>query len=243
MQPPTKPNEIPYGNNGSHRSRHSTNEGASIGHIAASISDTNAEGRPQNPYNALFDTQRVYANIPRAAVTHPPTLSHRETSNLSGTTVDSSPSDYTESGTNYAEKMRRVKKVMEQCEAVGWPFRKKLILSNLNLRFEDVPVERICSDKLGPSMQKLSLVGNHFLCAVPDPLVVKLVGLRTLDLSKCNLRNLPEIWDLPLLKKLNLGRNKLSDFPNEVSLKRCKLDKFEDLHQYLSVIIHRLACI
>lgn len=153
-------------------------------------------------------------------VSHPTAISHRETSNISGvsaTTVDSSPSEFTETGPAYAQKMRRVKKVMDQCEAVGWPFRKKLVLSNLNLRYEDVPVERICADKLGPSLTKLSLVGNHFLHAVPDPLVVKLVGLKSLDLSKCNLRGLPEIWDLPLLKKLNLARNKLTEFPNEVS--------------------------
>ena len=109
-------------------------------------------------------------------------------------------------------KARILKRLLEQCEAVAWPFKKKLVLSNMYLAFEDIPTERICSEKIRPLLIKLSLRGN-MISAVPDPLVLKLAALRSLNLSNCNLTELPAVWDLPSLKKLCLGRNSLEKFP------------------------------
>jgi Leucine-rich repeat (LRR) protein len=132
-----------------------------------------------------------------------------------------------------AERKRRVKKVLEQCEPVGWPFKKKLLLSNLDLRYDDIPTEWICSDKLGPLLYKLSLRGNPLISSVPNPLVTRLRGLRTLDLSNCNLRSLPDTWDLPSLKKLCLGRNKLGAFPNESLFRGTPLLEHLELYENL----------
>lgn len=117
-----------------------------------------------------------------------------------------------------SEKARIIKRLLIQCEAVGWPFKKKLILANLNLAFEDIPIEGICSERLGPSLNKLSLWGNC-IEMLPDPLVLRLGGLRTLELGNCGLTHLPECWDLPSLKKLCLRRNKLVQFPHEEMLR------------------------
>ena len=113
------------------------------------------------------------------------------------------------------EKKRRVELIIDQCENVRFPFKKRLVLANLDLYQDDVPVETICSsDRLGSLLYKLSLARNP-LCSVPSPLVLKLAGLRVLDLSQCSLLTLPERWDLPNLKRLNLSHNKLQEFPND----------------------------
>ena len=109
-------------------------------------------------------------------------------------------------------KAHSLTRILEQCEAVAWPFKKKLVLSNMDLMFQDIPTERICSEKIRPLLIKLSLSGN-MISALPDPLVLKLNALRSLNLSNCNLTELPKVWDLPLLKKLCLGRNLLGNFP------------------------------
>jgi len=110
------------------------------------------------------------------------------------------------------EKRRRVELLIDQCEIVRFPFKKRLVLANLDLSHDDVPVDTICSDRLGSLLYKLSLAGNP-LRKVPAPLVVKLAGLRVLDLSQCDLPVLPERWELPNLKRLNLSHNRLEEFP------------------------------
>lgn len=128
------------------------------------------------------------------------------------------------------EKRRRVELLIDQCGIVRFPFKKRLVLANLDLSHEDVPVETICaSDRLGPLLYKLSLAGNP-LCKVPDPLVVKLTGLRVLDLSQCDLLTLPERWELPNLKRLNLSHNRLEEFPNDGIL--CGLPDLQALELY-----------
>ena len=104
-----------------------------------------------------------------------------------------------ESDQSIIEKQRRVNLLMGQCENVRFPFKKKLILANMNLSYDEVPVEHICSDRLGVALYKLSLAGNPIF-ALPEILIVKLNGLRILDLSQCELRTLPETWNLPSLK-------------------------------------------
>ena len=106
------------------------------------------------------------------------------------------------------EKQRRIHLLMDQCETVRFPFKRKLILANMNLTCWDIPVEHICSDRLGSTLYKLSLAGNHIVF-IPKPLIVKLNGLRILDLSQCDLRKLPEQCDLTSLNKLNLSHNRI----------------------------------
>ena len=97
---------------------------------------------------------------------------------------------------------------MDQCETVRFPFKKRLILANMNLSHEEIPVDQICSERLGSALYKLSLAGNR-LHSIPEALIVKLRGLRVLDVSQCDLHSVPDKWDLPSLRKLNLSHNRL----------------------------------
>jgi len=151
-------------------------------------------------------------DLGKASCERPNAKIKRLVSNMSNATGESFQSSF--QGSVDAEKTRRVSRMLEQCEAVGWPFRKKLILANLNLSFVDIPIEGICSEKIGPFLYKLSLRGNSIF-VVPHSLVTRLMGLKTLDLSNCGLEELPDVWDLPSLKKLCLGRNKLTTFPSD----------------------------
>ena len=150
----------------------------------------------------------------------PPTAPlHRNVSNQS--TIDSGLSEssicrmfgLTSSSTN--ERQRRLRLLMDQCEMVRFPFKKKLILANLNLNHEEIPVDEICSDTLGMTLYKLSLAGNR-LHSIPEPLTVKLTGLRLLDIRQCDLQIIPVTWDMPLLKKLIMSHNQIKAFPAEV---------------------------
>lgn len=150
----------------------------------------------------------------------PPTAPlHRNVSNQS--TIDSGLSEssicrmfgLTSSSTN--ERQRRLRLLMDQCEMVRFPFKKKLILANLNLNHEEIPVDEICSDTLGMTLYKLSLAGNR-LHSIPEPLTVKLTGLRLLDIRQCDLQMIPVTWDMPLLKKLIMSHNQIKAFPAEV---------------------------
>jgi Leucine-rich repeat (LRR) protein len=104
---------------------------------------------------------------------------------------------------------------LEQCEAVRFPFKKKLMLNNLNLTATDIPTQYLCGTALGDSLHKLSFAGNR-LGSVPPLLVMSLPALKTLDLSQCELHQLPEQFNLPKLTRLNLSHNRFTDFPDEV---------------------------
>ena len=116
-----------------------------------------------------------------------------------------------------AERQRRLRLLMDQCETVRFPFKKRLILANMNLSHEEIPVDQICSDRLGTALYKLSLSGNR-LNSIPETLIVKLTGLRVLDVSQCDLHSVPAKWDLPYLKKLNLSHNRIQNCPAEVRI-------------------------
>lgn len=86
----------------------------------------------------------------------------------------------------------------------------------MNLSQDEIPVEQItCTDTLGPALYKFSLAGNR-VQAIPEPLIVKLTGLRELDFSQCGLNSVPEKWDLPSLKKLVLSHNRIQKFLSAV---------------------------
>ena len=122
-----------------------------------------------------------------------------------------------------ADMQRRLRLSMDQCETVRFPFKKRLILANLSLCHDDIPVNDICSERLGTALYKLSLAGNQIL-SIPEPLVVKLIGLRVLDVSQCGLRSLPDVWDLPSLRKLVVSHNRIHTFPSEVRRNECEFD-------------------
>ena len=114
-------------------------------------------------------------------------------------------------------KVRRINLLIDQVESALFPFKKKLILANMNLTASELPVDDICTQGMC-NMNKLSLAGNR-LGQVPDRIVLELTGLRTLDISQCDLRSLPSNWNLPHLKRLDLSHNRLVDFPDESVLK------------------------
>jgi len=120
------------------------------------------------------------------------------------------------SSTTGADMQRRLRLIIDQCETVRFPFKKRLILANLSLSHDDIPVQDICSERMGSALYKLSLAGNQIL-SIPEPLVLKLTGLRVLDVSQCGLRSLPDVWDLPSLRKLVVSHNRIQVFPAEVS--------------------------
>ena len=105
---------------------------------------------------------------------------------------------------------------LDACETVRWPLKKKLILDNMQIAAADIPVKFLDGTPLGNTLHKLSLSKNR-LCTVPSRLVNCLPILKQLDLSECELVALPETWNLPQLRILNLSLNKLTDFPEEVS--------------------------
>ena len=113
-------------------------------------------------------------------------------------------------------RRHKINLLLDQCETVRFPFKKKLVLDDLNLTADDIPVKDLYKTSLGNSLHKLSLAGNQ-LWNIPPKLVTCLPVLKTLDLSQCELHQLPERWNLPQLRRLNLSHNRLSDFPEEVS--------------------------
>jgi Leucine-rich repeat (LRR) protein len=107
---------------------------------------------------------------------------------------------------------------LDQCEAIRFPFKKKLMLDNMHLTNSDIPMKDLCGTPLGNALFKLSLAKNR-LGSIPPKLVVSLPLLRSLDLSQCELHQLPEQFNLPKLQRLNLRHNRFTDFPDEVSLR------------------------
>lgn len=112
-------------------------------------------------------------------------------------------------------KKQKVALLLDQCDAVRFPFKKKLVLSAMNLTVSDIPMKDLYGTNLGKTLHKLSLAGNR-LSTIPAKLATCLPVLKTLDLSQCELHQLPERWNLPQLKRLNLSHNRLTDFPEEV---------------------------
>ena len=113
-------------------------------------------------------------------------------------------------------KRNKVNLRLDQAEAMRFPFnKKKLMLDNLNLSSADIPMKDLCGTALGNSLHKLSLAGNR-LGSVPAKLVQSLPVLKTLDLSQCELHQLPDLWNLPKLMRLNLSHNRFTEFPEEV---------------------------
>lgn len=112
-------------------------------------------------------------------------------------------------------KRNKINILLDQCETIRFPFKKKLMLNSLGLTAADVPVKDLYGTSLGNTLHKLSLAGNR-LSSIPPKLVTCLHNLKTLDLSQCELHQLPERWNLPQLKRLNLSHNRLTDFPEEV---------------------------
>lgn len=129
------------------------------------------------------------------------------------TGIDSTPENDSEAT---KLKRRKVNLALDNCEAVRFRFQKKLMLDHLDLTAADIPLKDLCGTSLGNSLHKLSLAGNR-LGTVPPKLVRSLPVLKHLDLSQCELTQLPEIWNLPKLARLNLSHNGLTDFPEEVS--------------------------
>ena len=136
----------------------------------------------------------------------------KQSSLIFPTGIDTNPYDDSESS---KLKRRKVNLALDQCEAVRFPFKKKLILANLDLSAGDIPVKDLCGTALGNSLHKLSLAGNR-LGTVPPKLVQSLPLLKHLDLSQCELSQLPEKWNLPKLSRLILSHNGFTEFPEEV---------------------------
>jgi len=126
-------------------------------------------------------------------------------------------------------KTREINLRLDQCETVRWPMKKKLNLENMQLSAAEIPVSYLFETPLGNTLYKLSLAKNR-LSTVPAKLVQCLPILKHLDLSQCELVTLPEKWDLPQLKKLNLSHNKLTDFPDEAMLEG--IPELQDLNMY-----------
>jgi Leucine-rich repeat (LRR) protein len=122
-----------------------------------------------------------------------------------------------ESESDALKRNSKVNVRLDQCQAVRFPFQKRrLMLHKLNLTGADIPTPDLCGTALGDSLHELSLWGNRRLGSVPPLLVVSLPVLKTLDLSDCELYELPEHFDLPKLTRLNLSHNRFTGLPDEV---------------------------
>ncbi len=123
--------------------------------------------------------------------------------------------------TDNSQLANKIASLLDTCEAVRFPFKKKLNLEKLKMTAADIPVKDLYGTVLGQSLHKLSLSGNR-LSTIPRKLVTCLPILKNLDISQCELHQLPERWNLPQLKRLNLSHNRLSDFPEEVRMPRSR---------------------
>ena len=94
---------------------------------------------------------------------------------------------------------------------------KTIALNDMNLCCSTIPTYELCATPLGGVLQKL-LLANNPLQAIPQELVVGLPALQILDLSNCQLHQLPLNFLLPSLRVMNLKNNKLTEFPNEVCI-------------------------
>ena len=112
-------------------------------------------------------------------------------------------------------KMRRINLMLGQAKTEHLTFNKELILDGMRLVAANVPVQELINTTIGNSLRKLSLKENP-LSSVPPMLLTFLHALETLDLRQCKIHRLPDKWDLPQLKHLNLSHNLISEFPDEV---------------------------
>ena len=120
--------------------------------------------------------------------------------------------------------------LVDACETIRFPFKKKLMLNGLHMTAADIPVKDLYQTSLGQSLYKLSLSGNR-LSTIPRKLVTCLSSLKSMDISQCELHQLPERWNLPQLRRLNLSHNRLSDFPEEVSLFKSGVSGWNIVHK------------
>jgi hypothetical protein len=123
------------------------------------------------------------------------------------------------SSTDNSLLANKIALLLDACETIRFPFKKKLMLNSLHMTAADIPVKDLYGTVLGQSLYKLSLSGNR-LSTIPRKLVTCLPSLKSMDISQCELHQLPERWNLPQLRRLNLSHNRLSDFPEEVRFKR-----------------------
>lgn len=96
--------------------------------------------------------------------------------------------------TNHTQRAQ-LNSLLVQCESIPWPLKKTLVLDNMQLCAADIPVTRLCRNQLGNTLQKLSLAKNP-LSSIPPELVQCLPALKSLDLSQCQLDDLPDSWSL-----------------------------------------------
>ena len=128
--------------------------------------------------------------------------------------------------------MSKINIILDQCENIRWPLKKKLMLQNLGMAKEHVQFINnfhLDGSPLGNALHKLSLKGNH-LGSLPERLVQSLPNLKHLDLSQCHLHTVPTHWHLPQLKSLNLSNNLLRDFLEESILEG--LPELHDLNMF-----------
>jgi len=109
------------------------------------------------------------------------------------------------------QRRRKIDKILNQ----ACRFRKRLVLRDMNLSRADIPLQQLKETNLGCSLVHLSLSGNR-IGSIPADLVQSPPLLQILDLSRCDLDRLPDQWDLPKLRKLDLSHNNLIDFLDEV---------------------------
>jgi len=119
------------------------------------------------------------------------------------------------------KKREKINSLMEQVEATRFPFRKKLLLDNMNLTVDDIPLQHLFGNSvLWTSLHTLSLAGNNQfgVMSLPSELVQSFPDLKQLNLSNCGLRLLPEHWNLPKLAWIDLSHNNLTEFLEEAML-------------------------
>jgi Leucine-rich repeat (LRR) protein len=117
-----------------------------------------------------------------------------------------------------AWKSNAINQRVNQCEKRKlFKQKKELMLDDLKLTADDIPLQLLNETTLGNTLYKLTLKGNR-LKAVPDKLVQCLPALRILDLQQCDLRTLPKHWNLPRLVTLDLSHNLLVSFPEDVRI-------------------------
>eukprot|EP00578_Thalassiosira_sp_NH16_P029390 CAMPEP_0181085980 /NCGR_PEP_ID=MMETSP1071-20121207/5509_1 /TAXON_ID=35127 /ORGANISM="Thalassiosira sp., Strain NH16" /LENGTH=164 /DNA_ID=CAMNT_0023167799 /DNA_START=196 /DNA_END=688 /DNA_ORIENTATION=+ len=81
----------------------------------------------------------------------------------------------------------------------------------MNLSHEEIPVDQICSDRLGSALYKLSLA-VAFDSGIVDREIERSA---VLDISQCDLHSIPDKWSLTSLKILNLSHNRIRKCPAE----------------------------